>query len=84
MGTHKVQNEFLNALRRERRQVAIFLVNGIRLTGRIQSFDAYMVYLTSEASAQAVFKHSISTIGEHNGLASRRSGRGKPSRPTLE
>ena len=61
------QNEFLNALRKERKRVSIFLVNGIKLTGHIQSFDPYMVYLSSTAGSQSIYKHAISTISEDQG-----------------
>lgn len=56
-----LQDPFLNALRRDRIQVSMYLVNGIRLVGIVQSFDAYTVLL-KDSSAQHVFKHAISTI----------------------
>lgn len=58
-----LQDQFLNTLRRERTQVAVFLVNGIKLTGRIDSFDQFVVHLKGHDQAgQMVFKHAISTI----------------------
>ncbi|CAL8475886.1 MULTISPECIES: RNA chaperone Hfq [Caballeronia] len=66
-----IQGDFLNALRKERKRVAIFLVNGIKLTGHIQSFDTYMVYLNSTSGSQVLFKHAISTICEDHGPAGR-------------
>src|SRR5476651_998593 len=67
---------------KERKRVAIFLVNGVRLVGHIESFDQYLVMLSSAAGIQAVYKHSISTIQEDTGKAftagSARTGAGAP------
>lgn len=58
-----LQDQFLNNLRKEHTPVSIFLVNGIKLVGRIESFDQYMVLLRGHDQAvQAIFKHAISTI----------------------
>lgn len=58
-----LQDQFLNALRRERMLVSVFLVNGIKLTGRIDSFDQFVIHLKGHDQAgQMVFKHAISTI----------------------
>ena len=60
---NNLQDQFLNALRRERMQVSVFLVNGIKLTGRIDSFDQFVIHLKGHDQAgQMVFKHAISTI----------------------
>lgn len=75
-----VQGEFLNALRNERKRVAIYLVNGIRLVGHIESFDTYMLYLSATTGSQMLFKHAISTIGEDTGPAVRSNNRGSVSR----
>ncbi len=56
-----LQDPFLNALRRERIPVSIYLVNGIKLQGQIESFDAYVVLLRNTVT-QMVYKHAISTI----------------------
>jgi host factor-I protein len=56
-----IQDPFLNALRKERVQVSIFLVNGIKLQGTVDSFDQFVVMLKSTVS-QMVYKHAISTI----------------------
>ena len=56
-----LQDTFLNALRKERVPVSIFLVNGIKLQGQIDSFDQYVVMLKNTIS-QMVYKHAISTI----------------------
>lgn len=56
-----LQEPFLNALRKDRVQVAIYLVNGIKLQGTIESFDQFVVLLKNTVS-QMVYKHAISTI----------------------
>lgn len=57
----QLQDPFLNALRKEHVQVAIYLVNGIKLQGYIESFDQYVVLLKNTIT-QMVYKHAISTI----------------------
>jgi host factor-I protein len=56
-----LQDMFLNTLRVERIPVSMFLVNGIRLQGHIQSFDQYVVMLSSTV-VQLVYKHAIATV----------------------
>ena len=56
-----LQDPFLNALRKERIPVSIYLVNGIKLQGEIDSFDAFVVLLRNSVS-QLIYKHAISTI----------------------
>ena len=56
-----LQDNFLNALRKEHTPVSIFLVNGIKLQGRVDSFDQYVVMLKNTVN-QMVHKHAISTI----------------------
>lgn len=56
-----LQEPFLNALRRERIPVSIFLVNGIKLQGQIESFDQFVVLLKNSVS-QMIYKHAISTV----------------------
>lgn len=56
-----LQDPFLNALRRERVPVSIFLVNGIKLQGQIESFDNFVVLLRNSVS-QMIYKHAISTV----------------------
>ena len=72
-----LQDPFLNALRKERIPVSIYLVNGIKLQGQIDSFDQFVVLLKNAVS-QMVYKHAISTIvparnvrlsGEEDGAA---------------
>ncbi|ANB02503.1 RNA chaperone Hfq [Ectothiorhodospira sp. BSL-9] len=56
-----LQEPFLNTLRKERIPVSIYLVNGIKLQGQIDSFDQFVVLLKNSVS-QMVYKHAISTI----------------------
>ena len=56
-----LQDKFLNKIRKERISVSIFLVNGIKLEGNIESFDSYIILLKNK-STQCVYKHAISTI----------------------
>lgn len=56
-----LQDPYLNALRKERIPVSIFLVNGIKLQGQIESFDQFVVLLRNTVS-QMVYKHAISTV----------------------
>lgn len=56
-----LQDPFLNALRKERIPVAIYLVNGIKLQGQIESFDQFVVLLKNSVS-QMIYKHAISTV----------------------
>jgi host factor-I protein len=56
-----LQDPYLNALRKERIPVSIYLVNGIKLQGQIESFDQFVVLLRNSVS-QMVYKHAISTV----------------------
>jgi host factor-I protein len=56
-----LQDPFLNALRREKMPVSIFLVSGIKLQGQIESFDQFVILLKNTVS-QMIYKHAISTI----------------------
>lgn len=60
---HTLQDPYLNILRKERVPVSIYLVNGIKLQGQIESFDQFVVLLKGQdQAAQMIFKHAISTI----------------------
>lgn len=56
-----LQDPFLNALRKERIPVSVYLVNGIKLQGQVESFDQFVVLLKNTVS-QMVYKHAISTV----------------------
>jgi host factor-I protein len=57
-----IQDSFLNTARKERSNITIYLVSGVKLTGRIRSFDKYSVVLDTNNQEQLIFKHAISTI----------------------
>jgi host factor-I protein len=68
-----IQDSFLNTARKERHNITIYLVSGVKLTGRIRSFDKYSVVLETSNQEQLIFKHAISTVvisrGAHSGHA---------------
>ena len=58
---HTLQDPYLNVLRKERVPVSIYMVNGIKLQGQIESFDQFVILLKNTVS-QMVYKHAISTV----------------------
>jgi host factor-I protein len=57
-----IQDSFLNTARKERTNITIYLLSGVKLTGRIRSFDKYSVVLETNNQEQLIFKHAISTV----------------------
>ncbi len=57
-----IQDSFLNTARKERMNITIYLLSGVKLTGRIRSFDKYSVVLETNNQEQLIFKHAISTV----------------------
>ncbi len=57
-----IQDSFLNTARKERNPITIYLLSGVKLTGRIRSFDKYSVVLEANNQEQLIFKHAISTV----------------------
>ena len=57
-----IQDSFLNTARKERHNITIYLVSGVKLTGKIRSFDKYSVLLENNSQEQLIFKHAISTV----------------------
>ncbi|MCL5005756.1 MAG: RNA chaperone Hfq [Acidobacteria bacterium] len=57
-----IQDGFLNSLRKDKTIITIYLVSGVKLIGRIRSFDKYSVILDSSGQEQLIFKHAISTV----------------------
>src|SRR5437879_1114190 len=57
-----IQDSFLNTARKERTSITIYLLSGVKLTGRIRSFDKYSVVLDANGQEQLIFKHAISTV----------------------
>ena len=60
--TQNIQDTFLNTARKERNTITIYLLSGVKLTGRIRSFDKYSVVLEANGQEQLIFKHAISTV----------------------
>jgi host factor-I protein len=63
-----IQDTFLNTARKERTNITIYLLSGVKLTGRIRSFDKYSVVLETGNQEQLIFKHAISTIAMGRGM----------------
>lgn len=57
-----IQEAFLNTARREKIFLTIYLMSGVKLSGRIKSFDKYSVVLETNSQDQLIFKHAISTV----------------------
>jgi host factor-I protein len=57
-----IQDSFLNNARKEKGVVTIYLLSGVKLTGRIKSFDKYSLVLETNNQEQLIFKHAISTV----------------------
>jgi host factor-I protein len=64
-----IQDSFLNSARKERSNITIYLMSGVKLTGRIKSFDKYSVILEAGSQEQLIFKHAISTVSLPRGGA---------------
>ncbi|MES2393063.1 MAG: RNA chaperone Hfq [Acidobacteriota bacterium] len=77
-----IQDTFLNTVRKDKSPITIYLVSGVKLTGKIRSFDKYSVLLENNAQEQLIFKHAISTV-----VSGRLSTHGEtrtPSEPRTE
>ncbi len=57
-----IQDSFLNTARKDKSVITIYLLSGVKLTGRIRSFDKYSVVLETNNQEQLIFKHAISTV----------------------
>lgn len=81
-----LQDPFLNALRKEHVPVSIYLVNGIKLQGQVESFDQYVVLLRNTSVTQMVYKHAISTIVPARAVSIQHDGKPNVTRtaPTLQ
>jgi host factor-I protein len=64
-----IQDTFLNTVRKDKSPITIYLVSGVKLTGKIRSFDKYSVLLENNAQEQLIFKHAISTVVSGRGMA---------------
>ena len=72
-----IQDSFLNNARKEKGLVTIYLLSGVKLSGRIKSFDKYSLVLETSNQEQLIFKHAISTV-----VISRAAHTHLESRPT--
>jgi host factor-I protein len=63
-----IQDTFLNTVRKDKSPITIYLVSGVKLTGKIRSFDKYSVLLENNAQEQLIFKHAISTVVSGRGV----------------
>jgi host factor-I protein len=72
-----IQDTFLNTVRKDKSPITIYLVSGVKLTGKIRSFDKYSVLLENNSQEQLIFKHAISTVvsGRAAGHEGRPDGR---------
>ena len=64
-----IQDSFFNQIRKDRAFVTVYLVNGIKLTGKIRSFDKFTVILENKNQEQMIFKHAISTVSPQKAYA---------------
>jgi host factor-I protein len=64
-----IQDSFLNTARKDKSQITIYLLSGVKLTGRIRSFDKYSVVLETNNQEQLIFKHAISTVVMAKGMS---------------
>ena len=72
-----IQDSFLNTARKEKTIITIYLMSGVKLTGRIRSFDKYSVVLETNNQEQLIFKHAISTVVMPRGTHEPRVGMGE-------
>ena len=63
-----IQDTFLNTIRKDKTPITIYLVSGVKLTGKIRSFDKYSVLLENNSQEQLIFKHAISTVVSNRGV----------------
>ena len=68
-----IQDTFLNTVRKDKSPITIYLVSGVKLTGKIRSFDKYSVLLENNSQEQLIFKHAISTVVSNRSVMHRAS-----------
>ena len=80
-----IQNTFFNQARKDRARVTVYLTSGIKLVGRIKSFDKFTVILESSNGDQMIFKHAISTVSvqrQFSNYIQMEKGKGADARAT--
>ncbi len=70
-----IQDTFLNTVRKDKSPITIYLVSGVKLTGKIRSFDKYSVLLENNSQEQLIFKHAISTVVSNRSVMHTNIGR---------
>jgi host factor-I protein len=77
-----IQDSFLNTARKDKTLITLYLLSGVKLTGRIRSFDKYSVVLETNNQEQLIFKHAISTVVMQKGhMVERPESRPAEARP---
>jgi host factor-I protein len=76
-----IQDVFLNNVRRDKTITTIYLLSGVKLTGRIKSFDKYSVVLESNNQEQLIFKHAISTVAAGRSFSAAANTPAAPQEP---
>ncbi len=74
-----IQDSFLNTARKDKSVITIYLLSGVKLTGRIRSFDKYSVVLETNNQEQLIFKHAISTVVMSRSLHAERHFEPRPA-----
>ncbi len=72
-----IQDTFLNTVRKDKTPITIYLVSGVKLTGKIRSFDKYSVLLENNSQEQLIFKHAISTVVSNRSVLHTRAPPGR-------
>jgi host factor-I protein len=76
-----IQDTFLNTVRKDKTPITIYLVSGVKLTGKIRSFDKYSVLLENNSQEQLIFKHAISTVVSTRSVLHEHRPLGTPAAP---
>ncbi len=76
-----IQDSFLNTARKDKSVITIYLLSGVKLSGRIRSFDKYSVVLETNNQEQLIFKHAISTVVMARGTHISDRGEFRPAPP---
>lgn len=76
-----IQDSFLNTARKDKSVITIYLLSGVKLSGRIRSFDKYSVVLETNNQEQLIFKHAISTVVMARGTHITDRGEFRPAPP---
>jgi len=78
-----IQDSFLNTARKDKSTITIYLLSGVKLTGRIRSFDKYSLVLETSNQEQLIFKHAISTVVLPRQGSAPTHGAARPATPAV-